>query len=318
MKGHKLALCQLRSPSEESAHRYDGDDGCSTSPPYSPMIMDNRVSRYPHKPISPEPSWEVPPEGVFFHRRNPHISNPLLKVGLPGPLHRTVSWATTEKADDDSDAEDDGGPTPTQSFSTVSSLPQTQRQRQRRSFTAAVSNNNRSGINGQLSGTLPTPPTTPPGTQNAENSDLASGQKNKVDIVDGAGNRVLLGVDLSSLGENLKAILHQADQSGFHATVVRPCLGYNRGSVDIRTNADADKHTTIFVSTSPDTMSINLMCSEAFRKAKLVVNDEVVGRPWSMSGGGGNVVFWIVVFLVVFLASLVAAWVNNGVGRLFL
>ncbi len=274
MKGHKMALCQLRSPSEESVVRSyrsdDGGDGSydhSTSPPYSPMMNNRRlipssrgVPHYPHKPIGPEPSWDVP-EGTSFHRRNPHIANPLLRVGLPSPLHRTASWATTEKAGD-SDGEYDGGPTP---------------------------------------------PT--------ENPDTASGQKNKVDIVDGAGKKVILGVDLSSLGENLKAILHQADQSGFHATVVRPHIGYNRGSVDIRTNADADKHTTIFVSTAPDTMSINLMCSEAFRRTKLVVNDEIVGRPWSMRG---NVGFWIVVFLVVFLASLVAAWVNSGVGQLFL
>lgn len=58
--------------------------------------------------------------------------------------------------------------------------------------------------------------------------------------------------------------------NAFVPTIVRPRIGYNHGSVDIHTSDDADRHTTIFVATAPDTMSINLMCSEAVRRVRLV------------------------------------------------
>jgi hypothetical protein len=127
-----------------------------------------------------------------------------------------------------------------------------------------------------------------------------------VDVIDAAGNKVI-GLDISTLNENIKAIIRQADSDGHYATIVRPRIGYTRGSVDIRTNEDADKHTTIFVSTAPDTMSINLMCSEAFRKAKLIPEGGFSVRTNS----------WLSVFLATFFASLLSFWGSVLVIRTF-
>lgn len=257
MKGHKMALCQPRSLSEESTAQNYSDVPTPSVPTEalnrlclnsSPQIL-----HYPKNPISPEPSWEAPPEGTFFHRRNPHIANPVLQFGkLHSPFQRAMSWVSTEKADDDDnkldEGDDDGDLTPTQSFSTVT-------------------NYGRHPLTTASSGTPP----------------LTSVSDKKVDIVVGSSNNVL-GIDLSSL---------------------------------VRTNADANKQTTIFVSAALGAISINLTCLEPSRR-ETVANEGTIGSWWTVRGGNGSpgVEFWAMAFFVVVMASTVAAWLNSGVGQL--
>ena len=307
MKGHTKTLCQLRSPSEEPRPLGSIFEDTATiaslpsTPPLTPTpssrtIMNPRLSSmsvYPNKPISLEPSWEAPPDGTFYHRRNPYIVNPLTlsEVARDNPLRRTASWISTEKAEsefgDRDDSYDDCFSSTLKSVTSVNAA--------RSRFTPARAN----------TATLPlTPPTTPANSQNTANR-ITHHAERQVDVIDAAGNKVV-GLDLSTLNENIKSIIRQADLAGYYATIVRPRIGYTRGSVDIRTNEDADKHTTVFVSTGPDTMSINLVCSEAFRKAKLM-NEA--------SGACVNTKSWCLVFFAMFFASLIAFWASLFVIR---
>jgi len=263
MSGHHLALCQLRSSSEDRSIFQDGSFP-STPPPTptssSQSIGSPRLSRVPHptKPLSLEPSWEAPPDGTFYHRRNPYIDNPL-KLSEVTPLQRTASWVSTEKADSEFGDRDNGN------FSST--------------WKSEATSVARFRVPPHSASTLP--------------RNIVTRNEPQVDVVDAEGNKVV-GLDISTLSEQLKAIIRQADSAGYYATIVRPRIGYNRGSVDIRTKEDADKHTTVFVSTGPDTMSINLVCSEAFRlKAKLIAE------------GGPR---WVSIFLATLLGSLISLW----------
>jgi len=306
MRGHKKALCQLRSPFEEPGQSTLGSIFKDTSsaaaslpstPPLTPTpssrnTLLGRVSFYPIKPISLNPSWEAPPDGTFYHRRNPYIDNPLAlsEVARNTPLRRTASWISTEKAEseigervDDDDDDDD--------CSTLQSVP-SNTPRSRLPATRATSTS--------TSTSLPTPPTTPPNSQNKRHTNR------QVEVIDAAGNK-LTGLDLSTLNENIKSVIRQADLAGYYATIVRPRIGHSR---DIRTAEDADKHTTVFVSAGPDTMSFNNNhpASAAFQR-----NAEV-------SAGAGayvNTKSWLSVFFTMFFASLIAFWASLFLIRTF-
>lgn len=301
MRGHNKALCQLRSPSEESrAGSTLGsifEDAANQSLPSTPPLTPTATSKsrspppplYPDKPLSLEPSWEAPPEGTYYHRRNPYIANPFSQVVRGTPLQRTASWISTERADSDFGHQDDDNDDP---------------------FSSTLKPAARPRVNVARVAALPlTPPTTPANSQNANN--VARGgappPERQVDVIDASGTKVV-GLDISTLSDNFKSIINQADSAGYYAAIVRPRIGYNRGSVDIRTSDDADKHTTIFVATAPDTMSINVMCSEAVRKARLVAE------------GGANVrgtSGWLSVFLATLFASLISIWASLFVIRIF-
>jgi hypothetical protein len=125
MRGHKKDLCQLRSPSQESRaestlgsiFKDNALASLPSTPPLTPTPSSRsirspqlgRVSFYPAKPISLDPSWEAPPEGTFYHRRNPYIANPLTlsEVARDTPLRRTASWISTEKAESEVEMDDD-------------------------------------------------------------------------------------------------------------------------------------------------------------------------------------------------------------------
>jgi len=315
MRGHKKALCQLRSQFEDPGQSTLGsifeDTNTATAslpstPPLTPTPSSritkspqlSRVSFYPNKPISLDPSWEAPPDGTFYHRRNPYIVNPLTHSEVRNtPLRRTASWISTEKAESEIGDDDDCF---TSTLKSVSS-------NTRRSRPSA----NRAGTTSTTPSLPLTPPTTPPNSQNTINN---RGHTNRrIDVIDAAGNK-LIGLDLSTLNENIKSIIHQADLAGYYATIVRPRIGHSR---NIRTPEDADKHTTVFVSAGPDTMSFNnnhLGCSEVGfqqRKPNLVSNE-------AGACGAVNTKSWFSVFLTMFFASLFAFWASLIFIRAFL
>ncbi|KAF9534580.1 hypothetical protein CPB83DRAFT_842550 [Crepidotus variabilis] len=302
MKGHKSALCQLRSPSEDGHGSSDKENASvfedeqedadwfrASPPPHSPTPISrssghgartvvashapsgaSNTPSYPRRPMTPEASWAPPPTGVPFHRKNPYIINHNLKV--LSPVRRTNSWVSTEMADDEEVEDID---TPTGSFSMTDST------------SSARRGTHRNGASGPPQAVLGGPV-----------------------VLDTAGNRIL-GIDLSTIGDNLKAILRQAEEAGLMAAIVRPRIGYNRGTIDVRDEADADKHTTVFVATGPDTLSINMVYGETLQKTKLM-NDEIAGN---LKVQGTR--FWIVAFFVVFLATVFGVGVSKYVAGMF-
>jgi len=321
MKGHKNLECQLRSPSAEAdkSSTYDGSQSYSemgTPPPQSPLdrhhsrdssVFSGRSSGlqtthshqpqtprkvYTPNPIPPSPSWTLPPTGVVYHRVNPYVEHPAA-AAHSSPLRRNASWATTVPADDNHTSS--GYSTPTQSFygqkgdSMASSMSELARELE-------------TSLSRESSGS-PTP--SAPDSFYAPSSRRSSARGDAPIIVDSLGNKVS-GVDISTLGDNIKGVLRQAEECGFMAAVVRPPLGYKRGAIDVRTNTDADRLTTVFVATGPDTMSINMVYSDTLRRTKLM-NDEFAGN---LKVQGAR--FWAIIFMVVFTATVVGGFVNKS------
>ena len=218
------------------------------------------MPRYPTNFMTPEPSWEAPPERTFYQRQHPRnadvLTPPKAKGARGNPLLRMASWVSTEKVESEFGDKDD------------------------------TTSRSRSRSRGPQS-TLP----------------LTEAQ---VDVIDAAGHKVV-GLDLSTLNDNLKSIIRQADSAGFYSAIVRPRIGYNRGSLDIRTKEDVDKNTTIFVSTGPDTMSLNVVCTEALRKAKLMAE----------GGPPGGRISWASAFFAMLLASFISFWASLIIIRSF-
>ena len=333
MKGHKMALCQLRSPSEEVsrsrfslAHSNDSDSSfISGSPPpptpwTSPSVevprnlslQAGRLSmplagqpQYPYNPISVEPSWELPPDGGFLHRRNPYIPSPFGMVERDRtPLRRTDSWESTEKA------ESEYGGIESRSTLTISLNP-----------SVSLGSRHSSPFSSVRSGSSPpTPPYTPLDSPNAE---LELGAVPAVEVLDTAGNKIH-GLDISTIGDHLRAILRQAKRMGLHATVVRPHIGYQHNSVHIRTNQDADQHTTVFVSPAPsrrvgspneEVTMVNMMCNGRAGPRLAGVNEATTTTTRQTSLRSRmpevDVKSWVFVFSAMFAASLFAGWVNS-------
>ena len=295
MKGHKMALCQLRSPSEEVARSrfsLSHDDSNSSFNSGSPPPPLAGQPRYPYNPISEEPSWELPPDGGFLHRRNPHIPSPFDVVERDRtPLRRTDSWVSTEKAE----SEYGTGNGSTLTAATIS----------------LMGSRHSSPFSSVWSGSSPpTPPYTPPDSPNAEFEPQAVPA---VEVLDTAGNKIH-GLDISTIGDHLRAILRQAKRMGLHATVVRPHIGYQHNSVHIRTNQDADQHTTVFVSParrvdSNNEVTINMMCNGRLLAGVNEANDTTTSLRSRMPEV--DVKFWVLVFSAMFAASLFAGWVNS-------
>ena len=323
MKGHKMALCQLRSPSEDvvrsrfSLSHDDSDSSFNSGSPPPPTpwpSLSVQVPRnpgpglprggrnfmppagqpqYPYNPITVEPSWELPPDGGFLHRRNPHIPSPFGLVERDRtPLRRTDSWESTEKA------ESEYG---TEHRSTLTAAPISL------SSSASLGSRHSSPFSSVRSGS--SPPTPPPTPLDSPNAELAHGTVSAVEVLDTAGNRIH-GLDISTIGDHLRAILRQAKRMGLHSTIVRPHIGYQHNSVHIQTNQDADQHTTVFVSPArrvgSDEVTINMMCSGRPLAGANTTATNLRSRMPEV-----DVKFWVLVFSAMFAASLFAGWVNS-------
>lgn len=272
MKGHKTALCQLRSPSEDSfgQNRFDqgsfsgsiheddeeGDCGHAVSAQrvassHAPVISSGP---YPRHPITPELSWSPPPPGVPYYRRNPQAMVVNHHLNVASPIRRTNSWISTVVGDDDTnEVEDISTPTSSFSFSSRGAVQPLQRKY------AAIGP--------------------------AANQDPV--------ILDTAGNRVF-GFDLSTIGDNLKGILREAEAAGLMSAIVRPRVGYRRGDLNIRDEADADKHTSVYVATGQDTLAINMMPAS-------------INKGVGSNSGVRSITTYAIVFVVVFLAALLGS-----------